>query len=98
MPSLHSAFRLLWRTKVPLGAGGRGDSKTTNATISLNFLCEIPRTTHIEDAPLVCKHNGLACGANGDLRLQEGKRQPPSSKDFFEGGALLYSFARETST
>ncbi|GJU96689.1 hypothetical protein Tco_1321445 [Tanacetum coccineum] len=60
--------------------------------------CETPRTTRIEDAPLVRKHNGLACGANGDLRLQEGKRQPPSSKDFFEGGALLYSFARETST
>ncbi|GKA59533.1 hypothetical protein Tco_0758846 [Tanacetum coccineum] len=62
------------------------------------MLSETPRTTRIEDAPLVRKHNGLACGANGDLRLQEGKRQPPSSKDFFEGGALLYSFARETST
>ncbi|GJY50613.1 hypothetical protein Tco_0441460 [Tanacetum coccineum] len=98
MPSLHSAFRRLWRTKVPLGAEGRGDSKTTNATISLNYLGETPRITRIEDALLVHKHNGLACGANGDLRLQEGKRQPPSSKYFFEGGALLYSFARETST
>ncbi|GKA54083.1 hypothetical protein Tco_0753032 [Tanacetum coccineum] len=36
--------------------------------------------------------------ANNDLRLQEGNRQPPSSKDFFEGGALLYSFAHEAST
>ncbi|GJZ96508.1 hypothetical protein Tco_0668842 [Tanacetum coccineum] len=88
----------LWRTKVPLGAKGRGDSKTTNANISLNCLGETPHTTRIEDAPLVRKHNRLACGANDDLRLQEGKRQPPLSKYFFEGGALLYSFARETST
>ncbi|GJV40726.1 hypothetical protein Tco_1419166 [Tanacetum coccineum] len=87
MPSLHSAFRRLWRTKVPLGAEGRGDSKTTNATISLNCLGKTQRTTRIEDAPLVRKHNGLACGANGNLRLQEGKRKPPSSKDIFEGGA-----------
>ncbi|GKA40321.1 hypothetical protein Tco_0732914 [Tanacetum coccineum] len=86
MPSLHSAFRRLWRTKVPLGAKGRGDSKTTNATISLNYLGETLCTTRIEDAPLDRKYNRLACGANGNLCLQEGKQQPPSSKDFFKGG------------
>nr|GEV66758.1 hypothetical protein [Tanacetum cinerariifolium] len=64
-------------------SGIRGDSKTTNATISLNCLGETLRTTRIEDPPLVRKHNGLACGANGDLRLQEGKRQPPSREFFY---------------
>nr|GEW36779.1 hypothetical protein [Tanacetum cinerariifolium] len=84
-----SESEALLLTKVVRNAKSRRqrDSKTTNATISLNCLGETLRTTRIEDPPLIRKHNGLACGVNDDLRLQEGKRQPPSSKDFFEGGA-----------
>ncbi|GKA29035.1 hypothetical protein Tco_0715280 [Tanacetum coccineum] len=37
----------------------------------------------------------LACGANGRPPLQEGNRTTPSSKDFFEVEALLYSSPRE---
>nr|GEV40024.1 hypothetical protein [Tanacetum cinerariifolium] len=61
-----------------------GDSKTTNTTISLKCLGKTPCTTRIEDALLVRKHNRLACGANGDLCLQEGKQKRPSSKDFLK--------------
>ncbi|GJY82399.1 hypothetical protein Tco_0495775 [Tanacetum coccineum] len=78
---LHSAFRCLWRTKEPLGAEGKGDLKTTNATISLNCLDETPRTTRIEDVPLVRKHNGLVIVINNlilqnSLKLFEADSDP----------------------
>ncbi|KAK9169262.1 hypothetical protein Syun_001402 [Stephania yunnanensis] len=41
---------------------------------------ETPRTTRIEDAPLVRKHNGLACGANGSLRSRKESGNCPQVK------------------
>ncbi|KAF3452164.1 hypothetical protein FNV43_RR08262 [Rhamnella rubrinervis] len=54
MPSLHSPFRRLWRTKVPLGVSFPKAGGTRKQQTPL-FYClgETPRTTRIEDAPLV---------------------------------------------
>ncbi|GJX24544.1 hypothetical protein Tco_0230840 [Tanacetum coccineum] len=53
MPPLHSAFRRIWRTKVPFGAKGMGDSKTKQKPMfSLNCLWRNSTTQlRSEDAP-----------------------------------------------